>query len=413
MKVTKEILEKYARLSVRTGMNVQPGQVVSITASVNQVPFTMMVAEECYLAGAKRVEIDWTCDEQTRLNFKYCDEDTLSTYLPWQIAKLEQKTKDLPFCRIFIDDDDPDALAGIDTQKLSNVSRRRAAVAKKFRDEVDGKNQWLIIAVPSSAWAKKCFPELSEEEAIEKLWDAILHTVHITEDNDPVAVWKEHVDFLNSKSAWLNEQHFTSLRYKSANGTDFTVGLISGAKWASAGMTNSLNDKYFIPNMPTEEVFTSPKAGKAEGTLVSTKALSWNGQLINNFSITFENGKAVSCKAEEGQELLEMMIHMDETSCMLGEVALVPKTSPVNLCGFLFYNTLFDENAVCHCALGMGFKEVLPDGDNITMAEAVEKYGINDSIIHVDFMVGSDDLEVVGIREDGSETQIFVNGNWA
>ena len=256
-------------------------------------------------------------------------------------------------------------------------------------------------------------PGVTEEEAIEKLWDAILHTVHITEDNDPVAVWKEHVDFLNSKSAWLNEQHFTSLRYKSANGTDFTVGLISGAKWASAGMTNSLNDKYFIPNMPTEEVFTSPKAGKAEGTLVSTKALSWNGQLINNFSITFENGKAVSCKAEEGQELLEMMIHMDETSCMLGEVALVPKTSPVNLCGFLFYNTLFDENAVCHCALGMGFKEVLPDGDNITMAEAVEKYGINDSIIHVDFMVGSDDLEVVGIREDGSETQIFVNGNWA
>ena len=195
-------------------------------------------------------------------------------------------------------------------------------------------------------------------------------------------------------------------------GTDFTVELIPEAKWEGAGAVNSLNGAFYIPNMPTEEIFTSPMAGKCEGTLVAVKPLSWNSQLIEDFAITFEKGKAVSCRAAKGQELLEHMIRMDEGACMLGEVALVPKESPVNRCGFLFYETLFDENACCHCALGMGFKEVLPDGDNLSMEQA-QRMGINDSIIHVDFMVGAEDLSIDGVRADGTAVPVFRNGTWA
>ena len=220
------------------------------------------------------------------------------------------------------------------------------------------------------------------------------------------------MDTIVTKAAWLNEQGFSSLEYKSSNGTDFKVTLIEGAKWEGAKDLNPLNGAEYIPNIPTEEIFTSPYAGKCEGTLVAVKPLSWNSQLIEDFSITFKDGKAVSCKAGKGQELLEQMIKMDDCACMLGEVALVPKESPVNQCGFLFYETLFDENACCHCALGMGFKEVLPDGDSLTVEQAKER-GINDSIIHVDFMVGADDLSIDGIRPDGSRVAVFRNGTWA
>jgi aminopeptidase len=285
-------------------------------------------------------------------------------------------------------------------------------VLKPYRNAIDGKHQWTIAAYPSEKWAKKCFPEETTENAVARLWEAVLTTVRIDGENDPVAAWAEHTAFISEKAAWLNAQEFRSLRYRSANGTDFTVELIPGAKWEGAAAVNSHNGASYIPNMPTEEIFTSPLAGRCEGTLVATKPLSWNSQLIENFSITFENGRAVSCKAEKGQALLEKMIAMDECACMLGEVALVPKESPVNRCGFLFYETLFDENACCHVALGAGFKEVLPDGDSLTTAEAQTR-GINDSIIHVDFMVGSDDLSIDGIRADGSSVPVFRDGTWA
>ena len=407
--MNEKILKKYAELIVRTGANVQPGQVVQLAVSVEQHEFAMMVMEACYKAGAKKVNVDWRSDAQGRLNFQYADEETLGTVLPWEEAKMKQMTEDLP-CRIFIASDDPDAMNGIDPGKLSAVSQRRARVMKPYRNAIDGKHQWVIVAYPSEKWARKCFPEA--EDAVDRLWDAILRTVRVTEDNDPVAEWKAHTDFIEKKAAWLNEQGFASLRYRSGNGTDFSVELIPGAKWEGAGAVNTVNNAFYIPNMPTEEIFTSPMAGKCEGTLVAVKPLSWNSQLIEDFSITFRDGKAVSCRAGKGQELLEKMIGMDEGACMLGEVALVPKESPVNQCGFLFYETLFDENACCHCALGMGFKEVLPGGDDMTMEEA-QKQGINDSIIHVDFMVGADDLDIDGVRPDGTTEAIFRNGTWA
>lgn len=409
MSISQNLLQKYARLIVRTGANVQKGQIVQLVVSVEQHAFAALVIEECYKAGAKKVNVDWTSDIQLRLNYLYAEQETLSTVLPWEEAKMKQMVEDLP-CRIFIASDDPDALNGIDPQKISLVSQARGKVMKPYRNAIDGKHQWVIAAHPSEKWARKCFPDA--EDAEDRLWEAILKTVRVQEDNDPVDAWKKHTDFIEEKANWLNEQGFSSLRYRSANGTDFTVDLIPGAKWEGAGIVNQMNGAFYIPNMPTEEIFTSPLAGKCEGTLVAVKPLSWNSQLIEDFSITFENGRAVSCKAGKGQELLEKMIGMDDGAAMLGEVALVPKESPVNQCGFLFYETLFDENACCHCALGMGFKEVLPGGDNLTMEQA-QQQGINDSIIHVDFMVGADDLFIDGIRPDGTTVPVFRNGTWA
>ena len=406
---SERIIKKYAELIVRTGANVQPGQVVQLTAAVEQHEFAALIIEECYKAGAKKVNVDWASDAHSRLNFLYADQEVLGTVLPWEEAKLKQMVEDLP-CRIFIESEDPDAMADVDPLKLSAVTQKRGSVIKPYRNAIEGKHQWVIAACPSVKWAKKCFPD--SENAVDDLWTAILKTVRVSEDNDPVADWKAHSDFIEEKAVWLNAQGFTSLKYKSANGTDFTVELIPEANWEGARDTNPLNGVFYIPNMPTEEIFTSPIAGKCEGTLVAVKPLSWNSQLIEDFSITFENGRAVSCKAKKGQELLEEMLKMDDGASMLGEVALVPKESPVNQCGFLFYETLFDENACCHCAVGMGFKEVLPGGDDMTMEEA-QKKGINDSIIHVDFMIGADDLDIDGIRADGTSQAIFRNGTWA
>lgn len=411
MKITRELLQSYARLIVRSGANVRPGQTVLLNIAVEQADFAGMLTEECYLAGAKKVNVEWQSDVISRLHFQYAAQETLAQVLPWEEEKARQMTVDLP-CRIFIASQDPDALAGISPEKLSAVGQSRARVLKPYRNAIDGKHQWTIAAYPSEKWAKKCFPEETTENAVARLWEAVLTTVRIDGEHDPVAAWQAHTDFISAKAAWLNAQDFRSLRYKSANGTDFTVELIPGARWEGAAAVNNQNGARYIPNMPTEEIFTSPMAGRCEGTLVSTKPLSWNSQLIDHFAITFENGRAVSCRAGKGRELLEKMLVMDECANMLGEVALVPKESPVNRCGFLFYETLFDENACCHVALGAGFKEVLPDGDDLTTAEAQQR-GINDSIIHVDFMVGSDDLSIDGIRADGSSAPIFRNGTWA
>ena len=406
----EQVLKKYAELIVKTGANVQPGQIVQLTASVEQHAFAAMVIEACYRAGAIRVNVNWESDAKTRLDFLYAQQEELSRVLPWEEEKARQMTEDLP-CRIFLESEDPDAMAGIDPEKLSAVTRSRRSVLKPYRDAIEGKHQWMVAAVPGEKWARKCFPGLESVEAVSALWDAVLKTVRVTEDNDPAAEWKAHTDFIEAKAAWLNEQGFTSLHYRSANGTDFTVGLIPGAKWVGADSVNSANGVFYIPNMPTEEIFTTPMAGQCEGTLVATKPLSWNSQLIEDFSITFNNGHAVSCTAGRGQELLERMLKMDDGSAMLGEVALVPKESPVNRCGLLFYETLFDENACCHCALGMGFKEVLPDGEGLSTEQAKAR-GINNSLIHVDFMIGSEDLVIDGIRADGSRELIFRNGTW-
>ncbi len=408
--ITEKQLKNYAELIVRLGANVQKGQKVIVRIAVDQYEFAHLLVEECYKAGASRVTVDWDDAAKSRLDYTFADEEVLGTLLPWEFAKLEQMEKDLP-CMIRILSDDPGAMEGIDSRKLAAVMQKRAAAAKPYNDRMMGRYHWVAAAVPSKGWAKKCFPDDTEEEAFSKLWDAILTTTRMNGPEDPLEAWNRHLGALKARTEWLNAQNFTSLVYKADNGTDFTVGLIPGGLWVSAVQMSGLTGAEYLPNMPTEEIFTTPYAGKAEGTLVSSKPLSWNGGIIDDFSITFEKGRAVSCHAEKGQDLLEFMLGMDEGAGMIGEVALVPFESPINECGFLFYNTLFDENAVCHVAVGRGFPEVLKDGEEISPEERKER-GINDSMIHVDFMVGTRDLMIKGVRADGTETVIFENGTW-
>ena len=407
--MNKTILRKYARLIVKMGANIKKGQGCILMADTEQSEFAVMVAEEAYKAGAKWVDLQWTNQSLEKLKLKKESLKTLSTVTEWEKAKLQYRTDELPV-RIFIDSEDPDGLKGVNIDKMRKASLARMKVIKPYRDAIEGKHQWTIVAVPGEKWAKKVFPGERTSTAVAKLWDAILQTVRVTKDNDPVAEWEAHNAALKDRYEKLNAYKFKSMHYFSENGTDFNVELIPGAMWMGGGET-MMDGTFFNPNMPTEEIFTSPMKGKAEGTVVATLPLSYQGNLIENFSITFKDGKAVSCKAEKGQELLEGMISMDEGAAMIGELALIPHDSPISNLGILFYNTLFDENASCHIALGMGFPNVLEGYENRSLEEAHEM-GINDSVIHVDFMIGDNTLNIDGVTPDGEVVPVFRNGNW-
>lgn len=402
-------LQQYAEMIVKEGVRIQKGEEIWITASVENYKFTNVIVEECYLAGAKKVVVDWYSTDKERLDYKHQTISELGKVPSYRIAKYKYACKKFPV-RLYIDDEDPDALKGINPNKISKSRMKAYPKIKPYVDFLDGKYKWCIVAIPSPSWAKKVFPGVSEEEAMEKLWDAIFFTCRVDEEGT-VANWEKHNAYLVEKRSLLNSLDLRKLKYSSSNGTNFEVDLIPGCTWG-AGVEETDKGLSFNPNMPTEEVFTSPIAGKCEGLLVATKPLSYQGQLIEDFSIRFENGKAVEVKARKNQQLLEQMIKMDENACKLGEVALVPYTSPINESGILFYNTLFDENAVCHVALGAGFKELLPDGAELTTEQALQR-GINDSMIHVDFMVGAPDLLIKGIKANGEEIIIFKDGVWA
>ena len=403
-------LQQYAELLVKEGIRVQKGEEIWIDAGVENSKVVNLVVEECYKAGAKKVVVDWACDQTMKLNYKYMTVGELSKLPPYRLAKFKYAAKKLP-SRLYIDDEDPDALKGINPMKISKSRMKIYPKIKPYRDIMDGKYKWCIAAVPGKSWAKKMFPNLSEEEAMEALWDAIFFTCRVEEEGT-YENWEKHNAYLINKRDLLTSYNFKYLKYHSEKtGTNFKVELIDGCKWG-AGVEETTFGKSFNPNIPTEEVFTSPLQGTGEGLLVATKPLSYQGQLIEDFSVRFENGKVVEVKARKNQALLEQMVKMDENACKLGECALVPFTSPINQSGILFYNTLFDENAVCHFALGAGFKELLPDGNELTTQQAYER-GINDSMIHVDFMVGSDDLEVIGIDRNGQEVLLFKDGVWA
>ncbi len=406
----KSIMRKYAKLAVRAGVNLQKGQGCVISAQVDQYEFAEMVAEEAYRAGAKWVMMDWGDQPVTKLKFRHETLTQLSKVEEWQKAKAQFMVDNLP-ATIHIASADPDGLKGVNVQKMQKAGAAVGKIMKPYRDARENKYQWCILAVPSKKWAKKVFPGERTSTAVEKLWASILETVRVTEDNDPVAEWQKHNETLREKCEKLNALDLDYLHYESKNGTDFKCWLIPGAKWHGGCDTLPTNGVSYNPNMPSEEVFTSPMRGKCEGTLVATLPLSYQGNLIDKFSVTFKDGKAVSVKAEQGQELLEHMIKMDEGACMLGELALVPDDSPISNSGVLFYNTLFDENAACHVALGRGFNETVPGFENMSDEELLEK-GVNDSIIHVDFMVGSKELDVTGYTRDGKKVQIFKNGNW-
>lgn len=402
-------LKRYAKLLAKTGINVVKGQEVIVCAELDQPEFVEMVVEELYRAGAGKVTVEWSHQPLMKTHYKFEKEKTLSEIRKWEIEKLEFRKNELP-AMLYLESEDPDGLAGIDQEKMTNVRSARMKVIKPYRDAMDNRYQWCIAAVPGKKWAKKVFPHLSVNQAVEKLWDAILSASR-ADGADPVRDWARHNDDIAKRCDKLNRMGLVSLEYKSSNGTDFTVGLLPEAQFMGGG-EEDLSGRYFNPNIPSEEIFTSPRAGAAEGIVYSAKPLSYQGELIENFSVRFEKGRAVEVKAEKNQHLLEKMISMDEGAARLGEVALIAYDSPINNSGLLFYNTLFDENASCHLALGMGFTNTIRGYENYTNEE-LHQMGINDSVIHVDFMIGSKDLNIVGVTKTGERVQIFKNGNWA
>lgn len=404
----KTVMRSYAKLIVRVGANVQKGQEVRVFASLDQPEFIKMLAEECYKAGASRVTVDWNYPELTKLSARYMKLRDLSETREWEKARMQDMVDHLPV-RIFIESEDPDGLRGINP-KYFKAFAARIKISKPYRDAIDNKHQWCIAAVPGEAWAKKVHPELSKRAAVEQLWKDILYTAR-ADGEDPIADWEEHNRDLKARSKYLNDLHLRELRYHSANGTDFKVGLIPTAEF-HAGRDKTMQGVVYDPNMPTEEVFTSPDRRTAKGIVYATKPLSYQGQLIENFSVRFEKGRAVEVKAEKGQDVLEQIISMDEGCHYLGECALVPKESPIHQSGLLFYNTLFDENAACHLALGFGFDECVKGFENMTKEELYE-IGVNDAGNHTDFMIGSDDLSIDGVDEHGNVHPIFRNGTWA
>ena len=404
-----EKVRNYARLLAGMGVATKEGDEVWITAQAEAYEFVRLVVEECYKLGAKHVRVKFYDERTDRMDYQYMSLRDLCKVPSYSIADIKYRIKNLPSV-LFIDSEDPDSLKGISVKKITKTSMTWGKKTKPLYDQMECKYKWSIGAIPSKSWAKKVFPGVPEEEAVEKLWDAIL-TVSRAKDGDPLENWKKHNDNLIAHREKLASMNLQYLEYKASNGTDFKVELIKGINWG-AGIEETDKGAKFNPNIPSEEVFTSPKAGSCDGILYASKPLSYQGQLIEDFWVKFKDGKVCAVGAKKNQKLLEDMVKMDEGASMLGEVALVPFESPINESGILFYNTLFDENAVCHVALGMGFKECLPGGQSMSNEEAHEK-GINDSMIHVDFMVGTRDLEIVGTSFDGKKIQIFKNGTWA
>ena len=404
----KTVLREYARLIVRCGVNVQKGQEVMILAGLDQPEFVQMVVEEAYKAKAKKVIVEWSYQPLDKLGVRYQSLKTLGTVEEWEKARQEHMCQTLP-ARIYLESDDPDGLKGMNMEKAAKARQMKYPIIKPYRDRRENRDQWCIAAVPGAAWAKKVFPGLRTNTAVEKLWEAILTTARVTDD--PVAAWEAHNADLKARCDYLNSLQIQSLHYTAENGTDLTVGMIPEALWCGGGET-SLQGIYFNPNIPTEECFISPKKGMAEGIVHATKPLSYQGQLIENFSVRFENGKVVEAKAEKGEELLNTMISMDEGAAYLGECALVPQRSPIAESGLLFYNTLFDENAACHLALGFGFADTISGFENKSLDEC-RALGVNDSMIHVDFMIGCDTMNIDAICADGRVVPVFRDGNWA
>lgn len=404
----KSTLRSYARLIARVGANIQKGQDVIINCGLDQPAFVELLVDECYKAGAKDVEVKFYHQPLEKLHVRNQSVATMAQVEEWEKVRLQHYVDTLP-ATIHLASDDPDGLKGINQEKMAKARQKRYPIVKSYYDAMENKYQWCIAAVPGVAWAKKLFPNLPKGKAVEKLWEAILSASRVTED--PIAAWDEHNKDLHDRCAYLNSLGIAELHYKGDNGTDLTVGMIPEAEFKGGG-DRTIGGVFFNPNIPTEECFISPMRGKAEGIVYATKPLSYQGELIENFSLRFENGKAVEVHAEKNQALLEKMISMDEGAPYLGECALVPVNSPISESGLLFYETLFDENAACHLAVGMGFADTIKGFEDKTLEEC-RALGINDSMIHVDFMIGYEGLDIDAHTREGKVVPIFRSGRWA
>ncbi|MCM8710202.1 aminopeptidase [Clostridium sp. SYSU_GA19001] len=405
----KTNLEKYAKLAVKIGINIQKGQTLVINAPLPAAEFVRAAAKKAYEAGAKNVHVEWADEEVTRIKYLNAPDEAFTEYPVWKAKGFEEMAKNGAGF-LSISASNPDLLKGVDPERIATANKTASKALEGYRNYVMAdKACWCVISVPTKEWAAKVFPELSAEESVEKLWENIFKATRVDRE-DPVAAWKEHTNNLNKKLDYLNGKRFKKLHFKSSV-TDLTVELAEKHIWAGGGSTSE-SGTYFVANMPTEEVFTMPKKDGVNGVVKSTKPLNYSGNLIENFTLKFENGKIVDFSAEKGYETLKKLIETDEGSHYLGEVALVPHNSPISNTNIIFYNTLFDENASCHFALGKAYPTNLEGGASMSEEELV-KNGANMSLTHVDFMVGSPDLNIDGETADGKLEPIFRNGNWA
>ena len=404
-----ELLKKYARLIAETGVATEKGHTVVLQISVDQAPLARLITQEAYKLGAAEVIVQWTDDQIQREFLLHAATDRIEN-VPQ--SKIDQADEWLEkgASRISVVSADPDAFAGVDSHRVATYQAAAGKALMNLRKATQAnKVSWTVVAAAGKQWAAKVFPDLPEEEQVDALWDQIFKTTRVYEE-DPVLAWKKHDEKLAKKAEELNQEQFSALHY-TAPGTDIIIGLPKNHLWEGAGSYNARGEK-FMANMPTEEVFTAPDSHRVDGYISSTKPLSYAGTIISGMKFTFKDGKVVDFSAEQGEDVLEKLLDTDEGARRLGEVALVPDPSPISQSGIIFFNTLFDENASNHLALGSAYAFSVKGGTEMSDEELAEA-GLNRSQTHVDFMVGSDKMDIDGIREDGSTVPIFRNGDWA
>lgn len=408
--MNKSFLIKYASLAVNIGVNIQKDNILVISSPIETAEFARLITEEAYKSGAKDVIVHYGDQKLTKIKLENSSLETISNIPEWQAESYNYYARQ-EACFISISASDPDGLKGVPVEKIGASQKARTSALKEYFDNsMSNKCRWCVLSVPTLSWAKKVFPKVSDDEAMESLWDVIFKTVRVDTEN-PVNAWKKHNAYLEEKIKFMNNNNFKSVHLKSANGTDLNIELPEGHIWAG-GSEGDVNGIPFNANIPTEEVFTLPKKTGVNGIVYSSKPLSYGGNLIDNFSITFKDGKAIDFTAETGYDVLKQMLESDEGAKYLGEVAFVPYNSPISNPKLIFFNTLFDENAACHLAFGRAYESCVKDADKYS-EEELEKIGVNNSVIHVDFMIGTSDLEITGINKNGEAIQIFSNGNWA
>lgn len=404
------LLEKYADLVVKTGVNIQQGQTLVIISPIECAEFARVMGEKAYQAGARDVVISYKDELFSKIRFLQAPEEVFEEFPAWQKEfYLSYVKQGAAFVSIAASD--PEILKDVNPERVAKVQKASSIALQEYRERLmSNKNCWCVVSIPTKSWAKKVFPNLGIEQAMEALWQAIFKAVRVDQEN-PVAAWSQHTNNLKKSADFLNSQQFKLLRYKNSLGTDFEIELPADHIWLG-GAEHTTEGIEFVANMPTEEVFTLPKKHGANGKVVSSMPLNYNGNLIENFSLTFKEGKVVAFTAEQGYEVLKKLIETDEGSCYLGEVALVPYDSPISNAKILYFNTLFDENASCHLAIGKAYPICIKNGENLSKEE-LEQLEVNDSLTHVDFMIGTPDLEIIGVTMDGREIPVFTQGNFA
>ncbi|WP_059104862.1 aminopeptidase [Shouchella shacheensis] len=409
MSTFQEKLESYAEMAVKIGVNIQEGQTLFVRTPLYAAPFMRLVAKKAYAAGAKHVRVEWNDEELTKLKFQHAPEEAFSEYPNWQAKALEEEAENNA-AFLSITGGDPDLLKDVDPERVATANKTAGNAMNVFRSYIQSDQvSWSIVAVPSVGWAEKVFPEAKGEEAVSQLWEAIFAATRMNEV-DPVEAWQNHLGLLDEKMNTLNEKHFHALHY-TAEGTDLTIELPRTHTWASGGSVSKAGVN-FVANMPTEEVFTAAKKTGVNGNVSSTKPLNYGGTLITDFTLTFEDGKVVDFSAKEGEETLKRLLESDEGARYIGEVALVPHKSPISDTNIIFFNTLFDENASNHLALGSAYAFNIEGGKDMSKEE-LQKKGINQSITHVDFMMGAADMNIDGVHKDGTREPVFREGGWA